>query len=187
MGRGALTSVAVSPDGKRLVVGSDDHTVCALDSPTGKMLMLARGHNGPVTCVAISPDGRQLATGSADNSVQLWDLPTGQERAVLGGGGRWWVLSVDLSPDGTLLAVGDGNGQVRFWEAATGKELAACGEYVSGYVLAYLAFTLGMSFAVSDSQLGSTEIRKVALGHALLSYLFGTVLIASAVSLLTNL
>lgn len=52
---------------------------------------------------------------------------------------------------------------------------------------AYLAFTVGMSFAVSDTALRSTQIRKVGLGHALLSYLFGTGVIAVAVSLLTNL
>jgi uncharacterized membrane protein len=52
---------------------------------------------------------------------------------------------------------------------------------------AYLAFTVGMSFAVSDTQLADTSIRKVALGQALLSYLFGTVVIAVAVNLVTNL
>ena len=52
---------------------------------------------------------------------------------------------------------------------------------------AYLAFTVGMSFAVSDTGLASTQIRKVGLGHALLSYVFGTVLLAVSVSLLTNL
>jgi uncharacterized membrane protein len=52
---------------------------------------------------------------------------------------------------------------------------------------AYLAFTVGMSFAVSDNSLGDTSIRKVGLGHALLSYLFGTVVIAVAVNLVTNL
>ncbi len=52
---------------------------------------------------------------------------------------------------------------------------------------AYVAFTVGMSFAVADTQVADTSIRKVALGHALLSYLFGTVVIAVAVSLLTNL
>ena len=44
-----------------------------------------------------------------------------------------------------------------------------------------------MSFAVSDNSLGDTSIRKVGLGHALLSYLFGTVVIAVAVNLVTNL
>ena len=52
---------------------------------------------------------------------------------------------------------------------------------------AYVAFTVGMSFAVPDTQLADTSIRKVALGHALLSYLFGTVVIAVAVNLVTNL
>jgi uncharacterized membrane protein len=52
---------------------------------------------------------------------------------------------------------------------------------------AYVAFTVGMSFAVSDIQVADTSIRKVALGHALLSYLFGTIVIAVAVNLVTNL
>jgi uncharacterized membrane protein len=52
---------------------------------------------------------------------------------------------------------------------------------------AYLAFTVGMSFAVSDTGPTSTGIRKVALGHALLSYLFGTVVIAVAINLVTDL
>jgi uncharacterized membrane protein len=52
---------------------------------------------------------------------------------------------------------------------------------------AYVAFTVGMSFAVADTQVADTSIRKVALGHALLSYLFGTIVIAVAVNLVTNL
>lgn len=52
---------------------------------------------------------------------------------------------------------------------------------------AYLAFTVGMSFSVADTQLVTTPIRKVGLGHSLLSYLFGTVVIAVAVNLVTNL
>jgi uncharacterized membrane protein len=52
---------------------------------------------------------------------------------------------------------------------------------------AYLAFTVGMSFAVSDTEPTCTQVRRTALGHALLSYLFGTVVIAVAVNLVTNL
>jgi uncharacterized membrane protein len=52
---------------------------------------------------------------------------------------------------------------------------------------AYLAFTVGMSFAVSETEPASTRVRKVALGHALLSYLFGTVVFAVAINLVTNL
>jgi len=52
---------------------------------------------------------------------------------------------------------------------------------------AYLAFTIGMSFAVSDIEPTSSELRRKALPHALLSYFFGTVLIAVAINLITNL
>jgi uncharacterized membrane protein len=52
---------------------------------------------------------------------------------------------------------------------------------------AYLAFTVGMAFAVSETEPTQTRTRKVALGHALLSYLFGTGVLAIAVNLITNL
>lgn len=52
---------------------------------------------------------------------------------------------------------------------------------------AYLAFTVGMSFAVSETEPTSTRIRKVALGHGLLSYAFGTGVLAVAINLVTNL
>ncbi|RKR85835.1 putative membrane protein [Micromonospora pisi] len=52
---------------------------------------------------------------------------------------------------------------------------------------AYLAFTLGMTFQVSDTPLSSPAIRRTALRHALLSYLFGAVIIASTVNLIAGL
>ena len=52
---------------------------------------------------------------------------------------------------------------------------------------AYMAFTIGMSFAVSETEPDSTATRRVALGHALLSYAFGTGVLAVAINLVTNL
>ncbi|MFI7587058.1 DUF1345 domain-containing protein [Spongisporangium articulatum] len=52
---------------------------------------------------------------------------------------------------------------------------------------AYLAFTIGMSYAVSETEPTSTRTRRVALLHALLSYLFGTGVLAVAINLVTNL
>ncbi|SDY86046.1 Uncharacterized membrane protein [Herbiconiux ginsengi] len=51
---------------------------------------------------------------------------------------------------------------------------------------AYLAFTLGMTYQVSDTNLTSSAIRMTALRHALLSYLFGSVILASLVNLLAG-
>jgi uncharacterized membrane protein len=52
---------------------------------------------------------------------------------------------------------------------------------------AYLAFTVGMAYAPSETRPNHPNTRKVVLGHTLLSYLFGTGLIAVAVSLVTSL
>lgn len=52
---------------------------------------------------------------------------------------------------------------------------------------AYLAFTLGMTFQVSDTNISSPYIRRVILRHTLLSYLFGTVIIAATVNLVAGL
>lgn len=52
---------------------------------------------------------------------------------------------------------------------------------------AYLAFSLGMTYQVSDTDLQTSEIRSTALRHALLSYLFGAVILATAISLVASL
>jgi uncharacterized membrane protein len=52
---------------------------------------------------------------------------------------------------------------------------------------AYFAFTIGMSYAVSDTNVGSSEIRRVVLRHALLSYLFGTGILATTINLVASL
>lgn len=52
---------------------------------------------------------------------------------------------------------------------------------------AYLAFTLGMTFQVSDTNLQTKAIRVTALKHALLSYLFGAVIIAITINTLATL
>jgi uncharacterized membrane protein len=51
----------------------------------------------------------------------------------------------------------------------------------------YLAFTIGMTFQVSDTPLQSRVIRRTALRHALLSYLFGTGILAITINLVVPL
>ena len=52
---------------------------------------------------------------------------------------------------------------------------------------AYLAFTLGMTYQVSDTSLQTSQIRAVALRQALLSYLFGAVILAATINLVAGL
>ena len=52
---------------------------------------------------------------------------------------------------------------------------------------AYLSFTVGMTFQVSDTDIPDRAIRRVVLRHALISYLFGAVIVAVTINVLAGL
>ncbi len=52
---------------------------------------------------------------------------------------------------------------------------------------AYLAFSIGMTFQVSDTNLTSHPMRATALRHALLSFLFGSVIVGTTINLIVSL
>ncbi|MGH3299660.1 MAG: DUF1345 domain-containing protein [Trebonia sp.] len=52
---------------------------------------------------------------------------------------------------------------------------------------AYLAFTIGMTFQVSDTSIGTKPIRRTALRHAWLSFPLGAVIIAACINLVSGL
>lgn len=51
----------------------------------------------------------------------------------------------------------------------------------------YLALTIGMTFQVSDTDLTVKPIRRTALRHALLSYVFGALIVAITINLIAGL
>ena len=52
---------------------------------------------------------------------------------------------------------------------------------------AYLALTLGMTYQVSDTDIKTKAMRKAIIRHTLLSYLYGTVIIAATINTLASL
>jgi uncharacterized membrane protein len=52
---------------------------------------------------------------------------------------------------------------------------------------AYLAFTIGMTYQVSDTEIGSTEVRRTVLSQALLSFFLGAIIIAITLNLVVSL
>ena len=52
---------------------------------------------------------------------------------------------------------------------------------------AYVAFTIGMTYQVSDTDVRDSRIRRTVLSHALLSYAYGVVIVAGAINLIAGL
>ncbi|MCH8006262.1 MAG: hypothetical protein IH888_08540, partial [Planctomycetes bacterium] len=74
-------SVAFSPDGSRIVSGSEDMTVRLWDAAGGEELLVLRGHEYGVNLVTFNPDGSRIMSGSTwDMKVRLWDAVTRHDR-----------------------------------------------------------------------------------------------------------
>jgi WD40 repeat protein len=105
---GAITTaatIAMSPDGQVMFVGSPEGAVEAWNLATRQRRLTFSAHKLPVTSLAVSPDGRYVATGSLDNSTKLWEAATGQFVANFCGHNRpVWALA--FSADGKTLAAG---------------------------------------------------------------------------------
>ncbi|MDA7874896.1 hypothetical protein N9B17_06955, partial [Rhodopirellula sp.] len=134
----ALVSLAYSPDGKRLAVGSEDYRITVLDLINRKVLRSFVGHDGEVTALAFSPDGTRLASASHDRTVKVWDLrgigfQTVESRASKTGwkpiplltlaGHSGPVEAVAYSADGKSIATAIDKTHIRLWDASTGKTL----------------------------------------------------------------
>jgi WD40 repeat protein/serine/threonine protein kinase/tetratricopeptide (TPR) repeat protein len=113
--RGAVRAVAIAPDGRSLLTGSDDWSARLWDLRSRTAIQPFLAHKSSVRAIAISPDGATLLTGSFDCSAQLWDNKTGKPigKPMVH---QYPVWAVAFSPDGRKFVTGDREGNVRRWQ-----------------------------------------------------------------------
>jgi uncharacterized membrane protein len=71
---------------------------------------------------------------------------------------------------------------------AVGVDFGGSGETTPDYRdFAYLAFTVGMTYQVSDTNIRDRRVRRTVLTHAGFSYVFGVVIVAGAINLIAGL
>lgn len=115
-------TLAFSPDGKLLAVGTAANGVTLWNVTNGKKIAtLGNADNSGVLSLAFSPDSGTLATGDTYSRVKLWDVASQTEIATLSGHTSI-VLGLAFSPDGRLLASGSGDGSLKLWNLAQRQE-----------------------------------------------------------------
>jgi WD40 repeat protein len=109
-----VMSFAFSPDGKRVVSGSKDKTVCIWDAEIGQIVAGPfEGHMNGVNSVAFSPNGKWVVSGSDDKTIHIWDAETGQIITDPLKGHTNEVHSVAFSPDGKRVVSGSESEELR--------------------------------------------------------------------------
>jgi WD40 repeat protein len=119
-------AIALSPDGKKVVSGSEDHVVRLWDIDTGKVIAKWTGHTETVNSVCWNQDVGRVVTGSgADGTVRVWDVESGKTVLVIRTRfSRFWIGAVIYSPDATMIATSNHDGSkefIKIWDANTGK------------------------------------------------------------------
>ena len=131
-GRGAIKTMALSPDGKHLALGTDIglwwYGVANL-SP----IALWSTDCKRISAIAFSASGESVATGHEDGSVKVWDVARGNCLTQVERQGQVQFMKtinqLTFSPDGRYLAAsGHHDYVVDIWNPETGVHLARLGD-----------------------------------------------------------
>jgi WD40 repeat protein len=113
-------SVAFSPDGKTLALGTADDGLVLLEWPSGNERAALR--QAGARDLIFRPDGSMLATGSESKVVIVWDLSGRKPRKFALRGHTKFVRTIAFSPDGRTLATGGADGALILSDPATHQE-----------------------------------------------------------------
>lgn len=110
------TQAAFSPDGARIVLGTD-HGLEVIDTKTGQAIRQLDPVRG-VSCIVVSNDGRWIATGTSKDQVAILHVESGKVHHEL----PRQKMPLGFLPDGRLMSMAL-NGSVGFWSVGTRERI----------------------------------------------------------------
>lgn len=119
---GSVNSVKFSPDGTRILSGSEDGTMRMWDVNACQFVYIAKANTSRVHSVVFSPDGMLIASGADDRTVRVWDAIVRLDPPTIKGH-TGWVSHVAFSVDGNRIVSGSEDGTVKVWDTRTGLQI----------------------------------------------------------------
>jgi WD40 repeat protein len=114
-------TVALSPDGRRIVTASTTGDAQVWDAGSGELLGPLGTNRGEVHAVRFHPEGTRIAVAGGDGTIRLFDPQTLEEIVHLRGH-EAYVSDVAWSPDGSTLASASGDGSLRLWHTVSVRQ-----------------------------------------------------------------
>ncbi len=165
----AINSAHFSPNGRRVVVASDDATVKIWDIKTGNVVHSLEGHSGPITTAIYSPDGKTiLSTGKIDKTAKIWNATTAKLIHTLGED-TGNVKYATFSPDGQTIITACDDNTAKIWDARAGKIL----HVLKGHLdeVNFATFSLSGKLIITTSDDNTAKIWNAQSGNLLHSFL----------------
>ena len=115
---GIVQSLAISPDGKILLVGAGAETINAIDLEKQQIIYSIAAVVNDYASIAFSADGQTFAIAE-DKKISLFNTKTGEWLKTLDGHAKR-VNDIAISPDGTkLVSVSVAGYDIRVWDLET--------------------------------------------------------------------
>ena len=161
---GDVIGLAVSPDGRLALTGSQDDTLKVWEIATGREVRTIPGRSLWIGRVAFSPDGRLAISGAKDKMPKIWEVATGRRLHILLGHDKR-ALPVTFSPDGRLALTGSNDKTLKLWDVATGREVRSLRGHEKNVIS--VDFSPDGRLALSGSEDKTLKLWDVATGREL--------------------
>ena len=121
-----IYSVAITPNGKKVVSGSNLKPIKIWDIESGECLKTLEVYSGWINSIAITPNGKKVVLGSRNGTITIWDIESGNKclQTLEGHTGTTSysvTVAVAITPNGKKVISGSDDKTIKIWDIESGE------------------------------------------------------------------